>query len=160
LLLDPASFVVVLFVGTNDVGIGSFATNNESPSATLDEVAACQIDSIRHLYALGARNFILNSMTPLQNTKTFSTVDSGSCYYGSSHNGTALHDDITSIVSSMNSILQKGVDELNNEWNGNGSVAWFDTYGFFEELYNNPAPYFNGSVPAVVNTPCSHCDGT
>jgi phospholipase/lecithinase/hemolysin len=149
-----------MFVGTNDVGIGSFSTNNQKPNATLDEVAACQLDSIRHLHTLGARNFILNSLTPLQNTKTFSTDDSKSCYYGSDHNGTALHESITNIIGSMNTLLRDGVNKLNSEWNGNGSVSWFDTYEFFKELHNNPSSYFNGSISAVVDRPCNHCDGT
>ena len=64
------------------------------------------------------------------------------------------------IVNSLNKLLQDGVDGLNREWEGSkegGKVEYFNTYGFFEEMYNNPSQFFNGSIPANVTGHCHQC---
>lgn len=69
--LDPEEFVVIIWVGTNDVGIGNFITSGQAVNVSLPDVADCQLQTIRNLYKLGARNFIVNSMIPLQLTRLY-----------------------------------------------------------------------------------------
>ncbi|TBU26254.1 hypothetical protein BD311DRAFT_808567 [Dichomitus squalens] len=158
LLLDPASFIVIIFVGTNDVGVNSFVTNDQGTNVSLPNVADCQLDTLRQLHALGARQFIVNSLVPLQLTRLYSDSSDPTIYYPSPpHNGTVWHRTIFNLVHSLNRILRDGVRTLDTEWGGGGSVQWFDTYGFFEEMYNHPARYFNGSVPANVTGQCHQC---
>ncbi len=157
LLLDPASFVVVMWVGTNDVGIGNFVTNDQAEDVALPDVADCQLNTLRALHALGARRFVLNSLIPLQLTKLYSNSSDPTIYYPSPHNGTAWHRSMYNLVHSLNRMLGDGVRALNEEWRGDGSVEWFDTYGFFEEMYDNPTQHFNGSIPANVTGHCHQC---
>ncbi|KZP23250.1 carbohydrate esterase family 16 protein [Athelia psychrophila] len=156
--LDPEEFTVVMFVGTNDVGINSFVTGSQSANISLSDVANCQLSSIRNLHALGARNFILNSLIPLQLTGLYNGSSDPVIYWPIEHNGTAWHIEIFKLVSSLNRILKDGVAALNEEWkDGEGKVEFFDTYGFFEEVYHHLAKYFNGSITPDVVGHCHQC---
>ncbi|KIY68267.1 carbohydrate esterase family 16 protein, partial [Cylindrobasidium torrendii FP15055 ss-10] len=157
LLLDPDSFVVIIFIGTNDVGIGSFITNDQAADVTLADLADCQVNAIRDMHRLGARHFILNALTPLHLTKLYSNSSDPTIYWPKPHDGEAWYKDMYNIVHRLNRLLSDRVSALNAEWRGNGEVQWFDTYALFEELYFNPALYFNGSVPANTTGHCHQC---
>ncbi|KAI0743994.1 hypothetical protein C8Q80DRAFT_1122316 [Daedaleopsis nitida] len=145
LTLDPASSVGIMFVGTNDVGIGNFVTNDQDPNVSLADVADCQL------------NFILNSLIPLQLTELYSGSDEGTIYYPSPHNGTAWRRSIYNVVRSLIRMLFDGMHVLNAQWRGDERVSWFNTYDFIQEMYDRPARYFNGSVPANVTGHCHQC---
>ncbi|KAJ7057946.1 hypothetical protein C8F01DRAFT_1148938 [Mycena amicta] len=135
---DHTSFVVIVYVGTNDVGLHSFVTDDESPT----------LQTLRNLYALGARRFIVNSMIPLQLTRLYSTSSDPTIYFLRP----AQRD------ASMNALLRGGVLALRTEWAHSGAtVQMFDTYGFFTEMYDNPTRFFNGSAPANVTGHCHQC---
>ncbi|KAH7871633.1 GDSL lipase/esterase [Lentinula edodes] len=157
LLLDPSSFVVVQFIGTNDVGIGSFLTADQAANVSLPDVVDCQLDSIRTMHLLGARNFILNSLIPLQLTGLYSNSSAPTIYYPEVHDGDAWNKGMYNLVHSLNRMLSDGINVLNAEWAGDGRVEWFNTYEFFEKMYNNPTQYFNGSIPANVTGHCHQC---
>ncbi|KAF5390804.1 hypothetical protein D9757_004423 [Collybiopsis confluens] len=157
LLLDPASFVVIQYIGTNDVGINSFVTFNESANVSLPDVADCQLDHLRAMHKLGVRNFILNSLIPLQITKLYSNSSAPTIYWPHVHDGNAWNNGMYNLVHSLNRMLIDGVKVLNAEWGGDGKVEWFDTYGFFEEMFNHPTQFFNGSIPANVTGHCHQC---
>ena len=150
---------MVLFIGTNDIGIGNFVTNDQREAVALPDVADCQLDALRTLHALGARNFVVNALIPLQLTPLYGGSSAPVIYYPSPpHNGTAWHREMTNLVHSLNRIVRDGVRALDAEWRGDGgSVQWFNTYGFFEEMYDNPAQFFNGSIPANVTGHCHQC---
>lgn len=157
LLLDPETFVVVIFVGTNDLGVNSFVTNGQALNVTVPSVADCQLNSIRAMHALGARRFILNSVIPLHLTKLYSNSSDPTIYYPEVHDGNAWHKGMYNLEHSLNRILEDGVSVLTQEWKGDGLVEWFSTYGLFEEMYHHPTQYFNGSIPANVTGHCHQC---
>ncbi|KAJ3714620.1 hypothetical protein DFJ43DRAFT_1007670 [Lentinula guzmanii] len=157
LSLDPSSFVVVQFIGTNDVGIGSFLTTDEAANVSLPDVADCQLNSLKSMHALGARNFILNSLIPLQLTGLYSNSSAPTIYYPEVHDGNAWNKGMYNLVHSLNRMLSDGIDVLNVEWAGDGRIEWFNTYDFFKTMYNNPTQYFNGSIPANVTGHCHQC---
>ncbi|KAJ7583601.1 GDSL lipase/esterase [Mycena floridula] len=160
LLLDPSEFVVIIFIGTNDVGINQFITDDSQPNVSLVDLADCQLDSIRKLQKLGAQNFILNSLIPLQLTGLYANDSSPTIYWPLEHDGNAWNKRAFNFVQSLNRLLKDGVAVLNQEWSsGNrGIVSYFDTYAFFEEMYHNPVQYFNGSIPPNVTSHCHRCD--
>ncbi|KAM5545407.1 hypothetical protein V8D89_001020 [Ganoderma adspersum] len=122
LLLDPASFVIVLF----------------RVDVTLPDVADCQLDALRVLYALGTRRFTVNSLIPLQLTGQYGGSSAAVIYYPfPPRNRTAWDLEMTNLALSLNRILHwhDGVRALDAEWRGGGSsVQWFDTYRLFEEI--------------------------
>jgi phospholipase/lecithinase/hemolysin len=155
--MDPSEFVVVVFIGTNDVGIHSFVTDDESPQVSLADLAGCQLQTIRNLYALGARRFIVNSLIPLQITRLYSNSSDPTIYFPAPHDGVAWNKRIFNFVHTMNALIRGGVAALSAEWRGTATVDVFDTYGFFEDMYNEPAKWFNGSIPANVTGHCHQC---
>lgn len=56
----------MIFIGTNDVGINNFVTNDQREGVSLPDVTDCQLDRVRVLHALSTRNFAVNSLVPLQ----------------------------------------------------------------------------------------------
>ena len=151
----------MLFVGTNDIGINNFVTNDQRADVSLADVADCQLDTLRALHALGVRRFVLNSLIPLHLTGLYADSDRRTIYYPAPHNGTAWHRSMFNLVHSLNRIVRDGVRALDAEWRaageGEGSVQWFDTYVLFKEMYDNPAWFFNGSIPANVTGHCHQC---
>ncbi|KAJ7145700.1 GDSL lipase/esterase [Mycena epipterygia] len=155
--MDPSEFVVIIFVGTNDVGINSFVTDNQTAQISLVDVAGCQLQTIRNLYALGARRFIVNSLIPLQLTRLYSNSSAPTIYYPAAHDGLAWNKRIFNFVHSLNTLIRNGVDALNQEWSGSAAIDVFDTYSLFEDMYNSPTKWFNGSIPANVTGHCHQC---
>jgi phospholipase/lecithinase/hemolysin len=157
LTLNPANFVVIIYIGTNDLGIRSFLTNDQAANVSLPDVADCQLSALRQMHALGARRFILNSLVPLQLTRLYANSSAPTIYWPYVHDGNAWNKGIYNLVHSMNRMLRDGVNKLNMEWHGNGRIEWFSTYNLFEEMYAHPTRYFNGSVPANVTGHCHQC---
>lgn len=158
--MSPDEFIVVIFIGTNDVGIHSFITDDQTVNISLAYLAHCQLQSIQNLHALGARNFIVNSMIPLQLTGLYSNSSNPTIYYPDPHSGPAWHKRAYNFVRTMNQFLLDGTASLTDTWsnsNQGGKVEYFDTYHFFEDMYNNPARYFNGSIPPNVTGHCHQC---
>ncbi|KAF8208143.1 GDSL-like Lipase/Acylhydrolase-domain-containing protein [Mycena galopus ATCC 62051] len=146
--MDPSEFVVIIFIGTNDVGVNSFVTDSENPQVSFVDLVDCQLTTIRNLYALGARRFIL--------TRLYSNSSDPTIYYPAPHDGVAWNKRIYNFVQSMNALIRAGVAALSREW-PSATLDVFDTYGFFEEMYNHPAQFFNGSIPANVTGHCHQC---
>jgi len=136
--IDPDEFVVIIYIGTNDVGRKTFITDSQSPNVSLADIAHCQLHALRQLHALGARHFILNSMIPLQLTKLYSNSSDPSIYSPTPHDGPTWHRRMFNFVQTMNTMLRSGVEALRAEWGHSATVHMFDTYEFFEEMYNHP----------------------
>ncbi|KAF7345017.1 hypothetical protein MVEN_01664500 [Mycena venus] len=153
--MDPSEFVVVVYIGTNDVGIHSFVTDDESPEVSLADLAGCQLQTIRNLYALGARRFIVNSLIPLQITRLYSNSSDPTIYFPAPHDGVAWNKRMFNFVHSMNALIRGGVAALSEEWRGTATIDVFDTYGLFEDMYNHPSQWFNGSIPRERDGPLS-----
>lgn len=151
--LDPSEFIVDIFIGTNDVGLNSFITDSQASDVSLPNLAECQFQAIRNLHKLGARNFIVNSLIPLQLTTLYANSSAPSLYWPYVHDGNGWHKRIYNIVNSLNALVKNGVAELNREWKNEGkggTVQFFDTYKLFEDMYNEPTRWFNGSIPPNV----------
>lgn len=151
---------MVIWIGTNDLGINNFITDNQKPGLSLVDLAGCQLDSVKRMYSLGARNFIVNSLIPLHLTKLYSNSSDPLIYWPEEHDGPGWHIRMFNLVNSLNALVKAGVKDLNEEWvkaGRGGHVEYFNTYSFFEELYNHPDQYFNGTLPANATGWCHKC---
>lgn len=153
----PSEFVVIIFVGTNDVGVHSFVTDDENPQVSLVDLAGCQLQTIRNLYSLGVWRFIINSLILLQITRLYSNSSDPTIYFPAPHDGVAWNKRIFNLVHSLNALIRGGVDTLSEEWRDTATVDMFDTYGLFEDMYNKPEKWFNGSIPPNVTGHCHQC---
>ncbi|KAJ6562874.1 hypothetical protein DFH09DRAFT_1315935 [Mycena vulgaris] len=60
-------------------------------------------------------------------------------------------------VHTVNALIRSGVAVLNQEWRGSATVDIFDTYSLFEDMYNEPTKWFNGSISANSTGHCHQC---
>lgn len=61
-------------------------------------------------------------------------------------------------VNSLNALLKHGIKDVQKEIAPKGGrIEFFDSYKFMEELYINPAKYFNGTAPPDVTGHCRQC---
>ncbi|KAH8833908.1 GDSL lipase/esterase [Flagelloscypha sp. PMI_526] len=158
LRLDPSEFVVILWIGTNDLGINNFATDDQRDGVSLADVANCQIESIRRMYSFGARRFIVNSLIPLELAPLYNGSSAPVIYWPYEHDGEAWHKRMQNFVATVNTLVKLGVKDLKEEWKGQASVEWFDTYSLFKEMYDHPENYFNGTLPPTSHNWCHRCD--
>ena len=63
LKLNPAETVYTLWIGTNDVGVGTLLTGQQTPGVTIVDTVACAVNWVKVLYASGARNFIFQNVS-------------------------------------------------------------------------------------------------
>ncbi|KAJ7157943.1 GDSL lipase/esterase [Mycena crocata] len=140
--MDPSEFVVIIFIGTNDIGISSFITDDQSPQISLAD-------------ARGAS--FVNSLIPLQLTRLYANSSAPTIYFPGPHDGSAWNKLMFNFVHSVNALVRSGVEALSREWRGSATVDVFDTYGFFEDMYNEPTRWFNGSIPANMTGHCHQC---
>jgi len=154
--MNPDEFVVDIFIGTNDVGLGSFITDGQNLTVSLPDLVSCQLQHITNLYNLGVRNFIIQSMAPLHLTGLYSNSSAPTIYYPQLHDGVAWNKRMYNIVNSVNALIQARIPTLKNELKGS-SIEYFDTYHFFEDMYDNPSKFFNGTLPPNVTGHCHQC---
>ncbi|KAL0953064.1 hypothetical protein HGRIS_007264 [Hohenbuehelia grisea] len=157
LTLDAEQLVVVIYVGTNDIGIKSFITGDQAANVTLGDVAECQLNTIWRMRKLGARKFVLNSMIPLHLTRLYANSSAGTIYWPETHDGALWHRNAYEYVRSVNGMLRDGVARLNREFAGDGKVVLFDTYGLFGEMYGHPWRYLNGTIAPNATGHCHQC---
>ncbi|KAJ7085374.1 hypothetical protein B0H15DRAFT_988213, partial [Mycena belliarum] len=155
--MHPSEFVVIIFVGTNDIGIHSFITDDQNIQVSLASLADCQLQTVRKLYALGARRFIVNSLIPLQLTRLYSNLSAPTIYFPDPHDSTAWNKRMFNFVHSLNVLIRGGVEALSREWAGSATLEVFNTHKLFEDMYNEPAKWFNGSIPANSTSHCHQC---
>lgn len=55
--------VYTLWIGTNDLGVSSIITGQQTPGVTVVNTTTCTLDWIKSLYAKGGRNFILQNVS-------------------------------------------------------------------------------------------------
>ncbi|KDR65936.1 hypothetical protein GALMADRAFT_232813 [Galerina marginata CBS 339.88] len=159
LQLDPEEFKVIVWIGTNDIGIHSFISNDQPNNSSMADLADCQLNFVRSLHSIGARQFVLMSMIPLQLTRLYADNPLGTIYWPdvTDRNNTQWHKSAYNYPNTLNRLIRDGVSVLNAEFKGDGIVEYFNTYALFEEYYNNPNKYYNGSLPANVTGHCHQC---
>ena len=63
--LLPNETIYTLWIGTNDVGVGTLLTGQQAPGVTLSDTVTCAVDWVKSLYRSGARNFIFQNVCPV-----------------------------------------------------------------------------------------------
>lgn len=63
LRLNPEETLFTLWIGTNDVGVGSLLTGGGVVGATVANTTMCAIDWVKTLYQSGFRNFLFQNVS-------------------------------------------------------------------------------------------------
>ncbi|KAF8884190.1 GDSL lipase/esterase [Infundibulicybe gibba] len=153
LKLKPEETLYTLWIGTNDVGANALTTKNE---ASIVDVAECMVNWVSVLYASGARNFLFQNMIPLQLTTLYSANSYPNRYWTQPRNTTEWSLLMTELVLSGNALTKLMLQALAPRLAG-AHIGLFDSHSLFNDMFQNPSLYFNGTAPLNVTGSINAC---
>ncbi len=177
----PMSTVYAIWIGTNDLGVGGFLLNNEAKGKTLTDFVNCNFNAFHQLYQNGARRFVLMNVIPLHLTPAYAPPEKGNRL--NQLWGPPLPSNLSQVslemqeqVSTVNAAFRDRAEmvAVNSESYPDTNIALFDVYSLvsvstvgiivpdrkqFNDMYNNPTQYLNGSTPANVTGSQVECTG-
>jgi len=131
--IDLATTVFTIWIGTNDVGVnGLFGDEQTAGVSIVDTTHCASVSWVQAMYDLGARNFLLQNMIPL---------DLVPMYF----NQTFMYE----LVEAGNEIAKLNFQVQASQFQG-VKLGVFDSYSLFTDMYNNPSQYLNGTAPLNV----------
>jgi phospholipase/lecithinase/hemolysin len=69
--------IYAIWIGTNDLGSGAFFTDKQPKNMTIVDYIDCVYTQLDRLYAIGARNFVLMNIAPLDLTPQYGLPQNG-----------------------------------------------------------------------------------
>jgi len=154
--LNPLTTVYSLWIGTNDVGVNSLLTGNQTAGVTIVNVTECAISWMQQMYTYGARRFILQNMIPLNLAPVYAfAADPLDHYWPVAHNRTDYNIQLQELVMSGNALWDLQVPAALTTLPG-ASAAVFNSYALFSDIYNNPSAFLNGTAPLNVTGYYAH----
>lgn len=155
--LSSTSAVYSLWIGTNDLGINAFLTDSQIPGYVLSDYTECIYRVFDQLYASGARVFVLFNNAPLQLAPLYANdtlmgVGNNQYWNPKPTNHTAIAAKMHEYTTSVNDIFkyQSPYEALVAGRYPGASLAVFNVWQLFSDIYDNPTAYLNGSQPANV----------
>jgi len=156
LKLDPTSTIYTLWIGTNDVGANALITGSQTPGVTIVDTTTCAVNWIKTLYASGARNFLFQNMIPLEKTILYAPDSYPNRYWTAQRNTTDWSILMRELTQSGNAISKLMLQALPASLPG-AHVGLFDSNRLFQDMYDNPKTYLNGTAPLNVTGAVSAC---
>ncbi|EJT97849.1 hypothetical protein DACRYDRAFT_111369 [Dacryopinax primogenitus] len=158
--LNPLTTVYSLWIGTNDVGINSLLTGNQTAGVTIVNVTECAISWMQQMYTYGARRFILQNMIPLDLAPVYAVgPDPLDHYWPVAHNRTDYNIQLQELVMSGNALWDLQVPAALITLPG-ASAAVFNSHALFTDMYNNPSMFLNGTAPLNVTGYYAHSNAS
>ncbi|KAJ6540781.1 GDSL lipase/acylhydrolase [Mycena sp. CBHHK59/15] len=154
LRLSADETIYTLWIGTNDLGVSALLTG--SNEASLVDVTECMINWVKVLYESGARNFIFQNMIPLELTILYSANSYPNRYWAFERNTTEWSILMTEMVLSGNKLTQLMLQALVPTLSG-AHIALFDSHSLFQDMFDHPALYLNGTAPLNVTGAWDAC---
>jgi len=155
LRLPPDETIYTLWIGTNDLGVSALLTGSD-PGVTLVEVMDCHVNWVKTLYESGARNFIFQNMIPLELTILYAADSYPNRYWAFERNTTEWSILMTEMTHSGNKLAQLMLQALAPTLPG-AHIALFDSHSLFQDMFDHPALYLNGTAPLNVTGAWDAC---
>ncbi|KAH7097804.1 SGNH hydrolase [Auriculariales sp. MPI-PUGE-AT-0066] len=155
--LDMSKTLFTLWFGTNDVGIGNILTGDATPGVTVVDTTKCTVNAVKTLYDLGARNFLFMNMIPLHRTIFYGPNGKPWMYWTAAHDPKSWVIFMEQATNSWNTIGELLLKDMAKELS-EAHIGILDSYALFEDIYNNPASYLNGTDPISVDTAPAQCE--
>ncbi|KAF7419667.1 hypothetical protein PC9H_002259 [Pleurotus ostreatus] len=152
--LDPARTVYTLWIGTNDVGVNSLIRGGNK--ASIVDTTACAVNWVSALYASGARNFIFQNMIPLQLVPLYAADSWPNRFWTAPRNTTEWSVFMTELTLSGNALSQLMLKDLASKLRG-AHIALFDSHSLFQDMFDQPSLYLNGTAPLNVTGASEAC---
>lgn len=158
--LDPYTTTYSLWIGTNDLGVNSLLTGNQTAGVTIVNVTECAISWMQTMYSYGARSFILQNIIPLDLAPVYSlNPDPLDHYWPVAHNRTDYNIQLQGLVQAGNALWDLQVPAALASLPG-ARAAIFDSHALFTDMYNNPGSFLNGTTPYNVTGYYAHSNST
>ncbi|KAF7419653.1 hypothetical protein PC9H_002245 [Pleurotus ostreatus] len=159
--LDPSKTVYTLWIGTNDVGANSLISGGNK--ASIVDTTACAVNWVKTLYDSGARNFIFQNMIPLQLVPLYAAYSWPNRFWTAPRNTTEWSVFMTELTLSGNALSKLMLKDLASKLRG-AHIALFDSHSLFQDMFDHPSLYLNGTAPLNVKGASNTCvfplDGT
>ncbi|KAG9219773.1 hypothetical protein CCMSSC00406_0008150 [Pleurotus cornucopiae] len=161
--LDPSKTVYTLWIGTNDVGANSLISGGNK--ASIVDTTACAVNWVKTLYDSGARNFIFQNVSPDDPIAARPLVR---CIFVAKpflDSTTEHHESVfmTELALSGNALSKLMLKDLASKLRG-AHIALFDSHSLFQDMFDHPSLYLNGTAPLNVKGASNTCvfplDGT
>ncbi|KIJ69630.1 carbohydrate esterase family 16 protein [Hydnomerulius pinastri MD-312] len=152
--LNPHETVYTLWIGTNDLGVNALISGSDAANVSIVPVRECTVNWVKTLYESGARNFIMQSLIPLDKTILYNSNSYPNRYWTAERNSSDWEVLMRELTRSGNAITNLMLEALAPRL-PDAHIGLFDSYGLFTDMYNNPGQYLNGTAPLNV-TGCVH----
>ncbi|KAJ7083595.1 GDSL lipase/esterase [Mycena belliarum] len=154
--LPAENTIYTLWIGTNDLGVSALLTGDPGPAVSLVDVTECMVNWVKVLYASGARNFIFQNMIPLELTILYAADSYPNRYWALERNTTEWSILMRETSRSGNRLTQLMLQALAPALHG-AHIALFDSHSLFQDMFDHPARYFNGTAPLNVTGAWDAC---
>lgn len=145
--------VFTLWIGTNDLGVSALLTGDD-PGVSLVNVTECMVNWVKVLYEQGgARNFVFQNMIPLQHVILYAPDSYPNRFWFTERNTTAWSVQMTEMVEAGNALTKLMLQALAPTLE-DAHIAYFDSHSLFEDMFDQPELYLNGTAPAFNVTGC------
>ncbi|CAK5268339.1 unnamed protein product [Mycena citricolor] len=156
LVLPGEETIHSLWIGTNDLGVSALITGGQTPGVSLVDVTQCMVDWVTTLYQNGARNFIFQNMIPLELTILYNANSYPNRFWAFERNTTEWSILMMEMTRSGNRMTQLMLQALAPTLK-DAHIALFDSHSLFQDMYDHPAKYLNGTAPLNVTGCWNSC---
>ncbi|KAJ4491124.1 carbohydrate esterase family 16 protein [Lentinula edodes] len=125
-------------------------------AASLVDVTTCMVNWVKVLYESGARNFVFQNINPLQHTILYSSTGYYTKFWTFPRNATSWSVSMTELALSGNDLTQLKLQALLPQI-PDAHVAHFDSHSLFQDMFDNPSQYLNGTAPLNVTGCINSC---
>ena len=139
--LTPSNAVYTMWIGTNDVGVGAFLTNSQTPGTVLTDYTECVFSAFDRLYANGGRYFVLFNLAPLYLTPLYANDSQGGvgpvhAWPDKPSNHTAIAEQMQEYVTTLNTVYkyQLPFEVMQSARYSGSSFALFDVYSLVRHI--------------------------
>ncbi|CAE6516430.1 unnamed protein product [Rhizoctonia solani] len=132
-----------IWIGTNDVGVGALLTD-PLPDVSIVNTTECVFDWVQELYNKGARNFLIQNMTPMWLLPMYAPNGYDTKYWNSPHNQTEWSIFIAELVRAGNELQALRTKYIAPGRFPGARFGMFDSHRLFKDMYYNPQDYLVG----------------
>jgi hypothetical protein len=125
-----------VWIGTNDVGVDAFLTNNQQPGKTLNDFVNCVYKTFDEVYKQGGRKFVLMNLIPLDRVPLYAPLGRGGLRWSKywtnkpANNVTQISIQMYQTVSTVNTAFREQtatIMQMGQRYPG-AAFALFDTW--------------------------------
>ncbi|ELU42898.1 GDSL-like lipase/Acylhydrolase domain-containing protein [Rhizoctonia solani AG-1 IA] len=135
---------------------------NPQEDVSVVNTTACVLDWMKVLYDQGMRNFLLQNMIPLYRAPFYSPDGYNNKYWNVPHNQTEWSILMAEMVQASNELYALRTKYIAPSQFPGARIGLFDSFGLFNDIYNNPWKYLVGpdyNVKDAINA-CRYPEGS